>query len=151
MEPIDQTSSTSEQITTTSLPTTTTTEAATTTQQATTTTISAEQLAKAEAVGDIRAGEELFNISVELTGRDFACSECHTFDGVDRRSPSLAGISAVAGERVEGLSDIEYLRESILQPDAHESGEWADVMPRTYAESLNEEQVNNLIAFLLTR
>jgi len=120
-----------------------------TTQDSTTTTISAERLSRAQSVGDITAGEVLFNSTVELTGPDYACSVCHTLDGVDGRSPSLAGISAVAEDRVDGVSDVEYLRESILDPAASEIGEWASVMPRTYPESLSEEQVNDLIAFLL--
>jgi len=127
----------------------TTTTAAT--RESTTTTISAEQLSRAQSVGDITAGETLFNSTVELTGPDYACSVCHTLDGVNGRSPSLAGISAVAGDRVDGVSDVEYLRESILDPAASEVDEWASVMPRTYSESLSEEQVNNLIAFLLTQ
>jgi len=122
----------------------------TTTTVPTTTTISAEQLAKAEAVGDIAAGEELFFTELDMPSSDLACSTCHTLDGVDGRSPSLLGISGVAGERVEGLSDIEYLRQSIIDPAAYEE-DWAAVMPRTYADVLTEEQVNDLVAFQLTQ
>ncbi len=127
-----------------------TTESSTTTEP-TTTTVSSEQLAKAEQVGDVAAGEELFNAAIGLTIGERACSDCHTLDGVDGRSPSLAGISAVAGERVEGLSDIEYLRESIFDPAAFEVGDWPAVMPREYSDVLSESEINDLIAFLLTR
>jgi mono/diheme cytochrome c family protein len=145
-------STTSSSSTTTTSPAITTTiPPTTTTVPPTTTAVSAEQLAKAEALGDIAAGGELFETELELTGPDSACSTCHTLDGIDGRSPSLAGISARAVERVEGLSDIDYLRQSILDPAAFEEQEWPAVMPRTYADSLTEQQVNDLIAFLLTQ
>lgn len=111
---------------------------------------SAEQLAKAEGVGDIADGEELFVTELDTPGSDLACAICHTLDGVDGRSPSLLGISGVAEERVEGLSDIEYLRQSIIDPAAYEE-DWAALMPRTYADLLTEEEVNDLVAFLLTQ
>jgi mono/diheme cytochrome c family protein len=136
--------------TTTSAPTTTTSVPTTTTTSATTTTISAEQLAKAEGVGDIASGEQLFFTELSIPGTDYACSTCHTLDGVEGRSPTLLSTSVVAGERVEGLSDIEYLRQSIVDPAAHEE-DWPAVMPRTYADVLLEEQVNDLVAFLLTQ
>jgi mono/diheme cytochrome c family protein len=122
----------------------------TTTTALTTTTISAEQLAKAEAVGDIAAGEELFFTELAMPASDIACSTCHTLDGVDGRAPSLFGISALAGERVEGLTDIEYLRQSIIDPAAYEE-DWPATMPRTFADELSDEQVTNLVAFLLTQ
>ena len=111
---------------------------------------SAEQLAKAEGVGDIAAGEELFITELDMPANHLACATCHTLDGVDGRSPSLLGISGVAGERVEGLSDIEYLRQSIIDPAAYEE-DWPATMPRTYADVLTEEEVNDLVAFLLTQ
>jgi mono/diheme cytochrome c family protein len=138
--------------TTTSGPTSTTSEPTTTTTTTiTTTTISAEQLEKAEAVGDIAAGEDLFFSPVEGVPRDEACSTCHTFDETETHAPSLLGISGVAGDRVEGLSDIEYLRQSIVDPSAFQDGDWFATMPYQYSEVLSEDQINNLVAFLLTK
>lgn len=133
--------------------TTTTSGPASTTSEPTTTTstISPEQLAKAEAVGDITAGEELFFAPMEGVPRDEPCSTCHTFDGTDSHAPSLAGISQVAGERVEGLSDVEYLRQSIVDPSAFREGDWFATMPYQYPDILSEDQIDNLVAFLLTR
>lgn len=117
----------------------------------TTTTISAEQLAMAQAVGDIAAGEELYNTPVEGLPMSASCATCHTLNGVDGRSPSLARIGQVAGERVEGLSDIEYLRQSIIDPAAFQTRDWPATMPSQYGDLLSEDQVDDLIAFLLTR
>lgn len=115
--------------------------------------VSAEQLAIAAAVGDIEAGEELFNQPVDGVSHSWSCSSCHSLDGSDSQDgPTLAGISAVAADRVVGLSDVDYLRQSIVDPYAFRAdGEWRGVMPYQYSELLSDDQVNNLIAFLLTR
>ncbi len=142
------------------LPTTTTQAATTTTQPTpttttqpptTTTTISAKQIAAAEAIGDIAAGEQLFNTTIDEMPLPRACSLCHSLDGVDGRAPTLAGISGNAGGRVEGLSAVDYLRQSIADPAAFKAGDWPAVMPGTYSDVLSEEEIDNLIAFLLTR
>lgn len=50
-----------------------------------------------------------------------------------------------------GVSDVEYLRQSIVDPYAFEEGDWSDVMPYEYADLLSEEEVDDLVAFLLTQ
>lgn len=133
------------------LSTTTTDQSATTTLAQATSTVSDEQLAKAASVGDIAVGEELFYMEMDEMPHDLSCSSCHSLDGVDGRSPSLLGISEVAADRIQGLSDIEYLRQSLSDPLSFVAGEWASTMPYQYGEILTDEQVNNLVAFLLTK
>lgn len=121
-----------------------------------TTTVSAEQLAKAETVGSVAIGEELFFAPMDGINHDWSCSSCHTLDGTTNgRQPSLLEISKVAGERVEGMSDVEYLVESLTDPVAFRAEEVGTdgtaSMPYQYADLLSEEDVNNLVAFLLTR
>lgn len=115
--------------------------------------VPAEQLAIAAAVGDIAAGEELFNQPVDGVPHSWSCSSCHSLDGSDSQDgPTLAGISAVAADRVVGLSDVDYIRQSIVDPYAfRDYGEWRGVMPYQYSELFSDDQINNLIAFLLTR
>ena len=137
------------------LSTTTTTAAipsTTTTVPLTTTTVSAEQRAKAEAVGDVDVGEELFFTPMDGINHDYSCSSCHTLDGTTNgRQPSLLGISTVAGERVEGMSDVDYLRQSLTDPLVFKAGDWSASMPYQYSDVLSDDQVNNLVAFLMTR
>lgn len=124
----------------------------TTTIPLSTTTVSAEQLAKAEAVGDVAIGEELFFAPMDGINHDFSCSSCHTLDGTTNgRQPSLLGISTVAGTRVEGMSDVDYLRQSLTDPLAFKAGDWPASMPYQYSDVLGEDQVNDLVAFLMTR
>ena len=128
---------------------------AATTAEATTTTsgVADEQLAAAAAIGDIAAGEALFNEPLEGIPHSVSCSTCHSLDPTSIYwSPTLAGISAVAADRVDGMSDVEYLKQSIVDPFAFRvDGAWAFPMPPRYSDALSEDQIENLIAFMLTR
>lgn len=65
--------------------------------------------------------------------------------------PSLAGIGTVAGDRVPGLSAAEYLRQSILEPDAFivEGFRSGQMLP-IYDEQLSSEEIDSLVEFMLT-
>jgi mono/diheme cytochrome c family protein len=145
--------------TTTAPPTTTTAvdpgpSSSTTTLTATTTApaISDEQREAAEAVGDIDQGQELFSKANTEMPDNISCSSCHTVDGTETQwAPSLAGVYEVAGSRVDGLSDVDYLRESIVDPYAFRGdGVWPYAMPLGFADVLSQEQIDNLIAFVMT-
>ena len=84
------------------------------------------------------------------------CSFCHTLDGSEKvataRAPSWQGISGRAGDRVPGLSAEEYLRESIVDPAAYiVDGYLPDSMPKGFKILLSEEDIDSLVAFLLTQ
>lgn len=129
--------------------TTTTAEVTTTTTRA----VSDDQLAAAAAIGDIAAGEELFNSPVEGIPHRMACASCHVLEGEDTpNAPSLAAISERAADRVAGMSAVDYLRQSIVDPFAFVvPGDWVFPMPHRYVEVLSEDDIDNLVAFLLTR
>ena len=66
-------------------------------------------------------GEALFNENHTLPdGQVWACSTCHNVD-VDeiKIGPSLLGLPPRAGETVEGLSDVRYIYNSIVDPQEH--------------------------------
>jgi cytochrome c551/c552 len=100
--------------------------------------------------GDAAAGEELFGQS--LIGTQAGCATCHSLEpGVTMVGPSLATIGADAGTRVSGVSAEDFLRQAITDPDADiAAGFAAGLMPAALADELTEQQVNDLIAFLLT-
>lgn len=114
--------------------------------------MSDEQREAAEAVGDIDEGEGLFNKANTEMPDDVACSTCHTTNGtVTPWAPTLAGVYGRAGLRVDGLSDVDYLRQSIVDPYAFlVDGEWTFAMPLGFADVLTQEQIDNLIAFIMT-
>lgn len=104
----------------------------------------------APAGGDAAAGEALFAQS--SIGSQPGCTTCHSLEaGVTLVGPSLADVGAEAGSRVSGQSAEEYLRQSILEPgDYVVDGFGAGIMPGGYSSELSEEQVDDLVAYLLS-
>ncbi len=80
------------------------------------------------------------------------CAACHSIEvDVVIVGPSLAGISTVATSLVADLDAETYLSRSILYPDnfvvdGYESG----TMQQNFASTLTSEEVDNLVAYLLT-
>lgn len=94
-----------------------------------------------EAVaGDATVGEELFAAN---------CAGCHGAE--DGAGPALTGMGERAGERVEGMPAEEYLHESIVDPSAHVVEGFSDIMPKTYDEQFSDEELNGLVAYLMTQ
>lgn len=99
-------------------------------------------------LGDPQAGRAIF----ETGGvSQIPCAACHTLDGTPLVGPSLQGISERAGTRIPGLSAEEYLRQSITDPSAYLVEGFDDLMNKDYGEKLSEDDINNLIAFLMTQ
>jgi cytochrome c2 len=80
------------------------------------------------------------------------CPACHDVaKGAKLIGPSLKGVAGQAASRVPGLSAQAYLRESILEPDKFVvPGFKAGLMPQTFAATFNAEQLDGLIAYLMT-
>lgn len=110
----------------------------------------------AVAVGDAAAGEELFRHTLSLTnGRGPNCLTCHALetDAPETVGPGLRGIANVAGSRVPALSAEEYLCQSILYPREYIVEGYPDdiiLMPVTYGAALSQQQLNDLITYMLT-
>jgi nitric oxide reductase subunit C len=91
---------------------------------------------------NVEAGKELFSQSV--IGSQAGCSTCHSLtEGEVIVGPSMAGI----GTR----GDATYIRESIVDPNAVlVEGFSADTMPNVWDGELTGEQIDQLVAYLLT-
>jgi cytochrome c2 len=96
------------------------------------------------SIGNPGNGEQLFLVHI--------CNSCHMVDQeLTLVGPSLQGIASRAGSRVEGLTTVEYIRQSILEPNAYVVDTFPmGVMPQTFATILSDQDVNDLIAYLLT-
>lgn len=80
------------------------------------------------------------------------CSTCHSLTpDVVIVGPSLAGIGERAASRVEGQSAEAYIRTSIVNPAAHIVDGFQDVMQKNFGDVLSSDQINDLIAFLMTQ
>lgn len=96
------------------------------------------------------AGKAIFDQSV--IGTNAGCVTCHSLvKDVTLVGPSLAGIATKAESTVSGKSAEEYLKESIVDPNAFiREGFTASVMPQNWSEVLTDEQINQLVDYLMT-
>ncbi|MEJ2303477.1 MAG: c-type cytochrome [Anaerolineales bacterium] len=82
------------------------------------------------------------------------CTGCHTINGLSAGTvgPNLTQIGTTAETRVEGQSAEEYIRQSILMPNEHiVEGFPQNVMPQNFGELLSQDQLNDLVSFLLAQ
>lgn len=114
---------------------------------------SASAVESARQVGDPVAGEELFKRTQQIVPGAPNCQSCHVVqaDAVPVVGPSLYGIATVAGTRVPGQSAEEYLRIALVDPNDYVlEGYQPGIMVRTYGILLTEQQINDLVAYMLT-
>jgi cytochrome c oxidase subunit 2 len=77
------------------------------------------------------------------------CAGCHTFAPADangQTGPNLDDLAASAREAGKPLE--EYVRESIVEPDAYIHPGYADLMPKTFAD-LPKDQLDALVQYLV--
>lgn len=97
-------------------------------------------------------GKQLFEQTHIGKNNVIGCISCHT-TGTDIRTtgPSLYGIGLRAGLMIKGTTAQQYLRESIINPDAFiVSGYLPAVMYAHYHSELTEQEIDSLISYLLT-
>jgi mono/diheme cytochrome c family protein len=86
--------------------------------------------------GDAAAGKAVFTSA--------GCGSCHTL--------AAAGTSGQVGPNLDEVlkgKDEQFIYESIVNPDAQiAEGFQAGIMPKTYGEQLDEQQLGDLVAFL---
>jgi cytochrome c2 len=104
----------------------------------------------APITGDVERGAQLF---AQGQGEIPPCSTCHqTVTGQFSFTigPNLDGISERAGTQVDGLTREAYLRQSILEPERYIVSGYRDIMYLDYGAYLTEQNIQDLIAYLLT-
>ncbi|ANM32219.1 hypothetical protein ABI59_11815 [Acidobacteria bacterium Mor1] len=87
-------------------------------------------------------GEKLYNTR--------GCKTCHSVDGVNGTGPTFLGLYGIEHALVGGgtaVVDENYVRESILEPQATIVAGYDPVMP-TYQGRLSEQDISALIAYL---
>ncbi len=105
-------------------------------------------------VGNAENGKKLYTSATLGSASAAGCSSCHNFDeaaGKNDKAPYTQGTATRAETRVAGMSAEEYIKESILNPNAYvvENYKEGD-MYQNWAKELNEQQIADLVAYLLT-
>ncbi len=86
------------------------------------------------------------------------CVACHKIGDLGqagRVGPDLSYIGLIAGGRVAGMSAENYIRQSIVDPNAYlaplcpNGACLANVMPRDYATRLTDEQISMVVSYLM--
>ena len=80
----------------------------------------------------------------------FDCAACHRAGAVNGIAPAFAGIAERAAERRPPLKPEAYIYESITRPHAYVVEGFVGAMPQDYATRLSDEQLGDIIAYLLT-
>ncbi len=88
------------------------------------------------------------------------CAGCHTIAGIPGANgtvgPDLSNLGAVAASRREGYTAEEYIRESILDPNAFIAPECpsgacpSGVMLQTFAQTLSQDDLDTIVGYLAT-
>lgn len=81
------------------------------------------------------------------------CGGCHTISGLTTGTvgPNHTTIGTTAATRIEGMSAEEYIRQSILDPSAYMVEGYADLMIKTYTDSITQSELDDLVAFMLAQ
>ncbi|GAB4273632.1 MAG: hypothetical protein Kow0080_21300 [Candidatus Promineifilaceae bacterium] len=104
------------------------------------------------SVGDAARGEELFNQVTIGPNSAPGCVTCHSLEpGVVLVGPSQSDVATRAETRVDGMSAEDYIRQSIIEPNAYVvDGFTEGVMYQNYGEELSARDINDIVAFMLT-
>jgi len=107
---------------------------------------------RAAGDGDPKRGQALYEQTIIGSSAAPGCVTCHSRDaGKTLVGPSHAGIATEAETAVPGMSAEEFLKESIVNPDAHVTeGFTPGIMYQNYKKDLSEQEINDLVAYLLT-
>lgn len=79
------------------------------------------------------------------------CGACHSLaEDTVIVGPSMFGIASRADAQVGGQDAHTYILSSILKPDSYLVDGFENLMPSTFGKSLTGEEVDAIVAFLLT-
>lgn len=88
----------------------------------------------------------------QLLYRKFSCNTCHTIDGSPHTGPTFLNLYGKQEQMTGGetiVADEEYIRESILEPQARIVSGYDGVMP-TYKGQIKDREIMAVIEYLKT-
>ncbi len=124
-----------------------------------TVTVEAGEPSEQGAAASGQLAQETVDLAIEAMIRT-GCNSCHVTTGLPEVDAAMLGpdqtnLGTVAGTRREGYTAEEYLREAILDPSAFiveecPLGQCLQVMPVNYGDQLSEEELDAIVAYLLS-
>jgi mono/diheme cytochrome c family protein len=96
---------------------------------------------------------ELVEVGRDIAGGKGLCLTCHTVGQSGAlRFPDLAGIATRAGQRVPGLSALDYMAQSMYEPDAFIVEGFNPGMPAIHKPpiALTDQEIRAVLAWLQT-
>jgi cytochrome c oxidase subunit II len=87
-----------------------------------------------------------------ITYESMGCKQCHTIDGTASTGPTLKGVFGHDVKLADGstvLADENYIRESVLEPQAKVVAGFDPVMP-TFKGKLSDKRITGIIEYLKT-
>jgi mono/diheme cytochrome c family protein len=110
------------------------------------------EMTEAVLVGDPVRGEDIFR-----HGLDGAppCVSCHNptvalRGGFFSVGPGLKGVAERGATRIEGLTAPEYIEDSIRHPAHYVVAGFSPVMPTIFGEQYSDQDIADLVAFLMS-
>lgn len=101
-----------------------------------------------DAVEPLLADADPSRAPALINSTEHICATCHL--GEANIAPSFDNVADVAGERKPPLQAAAYIYESILHPGAYVvEGYSVNNMPRNYGEKLGDQELGDIIAWLL--
>ena len=95
--------------------------------------------------------EEMIEVGQEIVGGKGTCLGCHAI-GSDKpgRFPDLGGVGGRAGSRKPGMTDVEYLAESLYEPNVFIVEGFTPGMPTINKPpiGLTDQEILTVIAYL---
>jgi cytochrome c len=94
---------------------------------------------------------EMVNVGREIVTGKGLCSTCHTFGKTGAlRFPDLEGVGARAKTRIPGMTDVDYLAQSMYEPNTYIVPGFVAGMPTINQPpiGLNDQEILCVIAYL---
>jgi len=102
-------------------------------------------------IGADMTTEDLVAVGEQIVGGKGTCLSCHTIGSTGSlRFPDLAGVGSRAASRKEGYSDVEYLAESLYEPNSYVVDGFVAGMPAIGRPPINlsDAEILAVIAYL---
>lgn len=86
----------------------------------------------------------------ELLVVEYGCAACHREGAANGIAPTLGGVVYRAEHGRSSLPPDLYLYQSIVEPSAYVVEGYPDMMPRNFASRISDQELGDIIAYLLT-